>query len=642
MAVRTREFDWSQTSVGPIEQWPDTLLVMVNTLLGSRQPMFLWWGDDLIQFYNDAYRPSIGTDKHPQALGRQGRDSWSEAWEIIGPQVEAVMTRGEACWHEDQLVPINRDGILKDVYWTYGYSPVRDASGKICGTLVTCSETTARVVTEKGLRESQQRYTALFELASDAIFVADVNGRIAEVNLAACKLLGFDCKDLLGMNYADVVAEEERIRLWNARDELLKGGISVEEWQLVSKSGVALTTEVSATILPDGRWQAFVRDITDRKRLEQDRAELVKELQREWARLADLFQQAPAFFAVLRGPDHVFELANPLYMELVGRWDVLGKSVRDVVPEAEEQGFCALLDRVFKTGQPFVGHGTPIRLARSSTQPLEERYLDFVYQPKRESDGTVTGIIVLGVDVTEGKRTEQALMRNEKLVAMGRLASSIAHEINNPLEAIGNLLYLLEITPPGKESREYLAKTQAEFARVARITTQTLRFHRQATHASSTSISEVFDSVLALIKTQVNRGRIEIERRYRADRRIMAYEGDLRQVFANLVSNALDASEPGGQVILEVRDATDWTTGEAGVRAIVADNGSGMTAETLKHIFDAFFTTKGETGTGLGLWVSAGILQNHRAMVRVRSSRNPNHHGTIFSIFFTLDAAMVR
>ena len=130
MAELTRAFPWDETPVGPIDQWPETLLIVVNTLLSSRHPMFLWWGDELIQFYNDAYRPSIREDKHPRALGQPGRECWQEIWHIIGPQIEAVMTRGEASWHENQLVPIIRNGKLEDVYWTYGYSPVRDSDGK--------------------------------------------------------------------------------------------------------------------------------------------------------------------------------------------------------------------------------------------------------------------------------------------------------------------------------------------------------------------------------------------------------------------------------------------------------------------------------------------------------------------------------
>jgi hypothetical protein len=126
MAELTRKFDWRSTSLGPIESWPDLLVTTVNMMLSSRHPMFLWWGPNLIQFYNDGYRPSIRADKHPSALGQRGAECWPEIWSIIGPQIEAVMTRGESTWNLNQLVPINRNGKLEEVYWTYSYSPIRD------------------------------------------------------------------------------------------------------------------------------------------------------------------------------------------------------------------------------------------------------------------------------------------------------------------------------------------------------------------------------------------------------------------------------------------------------------------------------------------------------------------------------------
>jgi len=637
MADRTRSFDWSKTPIGPIEQWPDVLLVLVNTLLATRHPMLLWWGDDLIQFYNDAYRPSLGYDKHPKALGQKGVDCWQEIWPVIGPQVEAVMTHGEASWHENQLVPIYRNGELEDVYWTYSYSPVRDSGGAIRGTLVTTSETTGRVLAEQKVRASQERYRALFELASDPIFIADVDGRICEVNLAACQLLGYTRSELLQRNYADLIPEADVPRLWQARDELLDGGVGVEQWCLITAGGLTVNAEVSAAILPDGRWQAFLRDITDRKRLEQERSLLISQLQQERKRLVDLFEQAPALFAVLRGPEHIFEMINPLYQELLGERNLLGKPVRVAVPEAEQQGFFELLDRVYQTGEPFVGHGIRIHLARSAGQPLEERFLDFVYQPIREADGGVSGIIALGVDVTERKRTEEALIQAEKLTAVGRLASSIAHEINNPLEAVTNLLFLVQTSTNRSERESYLAQAQEELARVARISTQTLRFHRQSTRAKETSLREVMEGVLTLNQGRINGGKIKVSRRYRTHRQIMAYEADLRQVFANLIGNALDASQEGGRLTVSVRDSVDWSSGERGVRASIADTGCGMSPETRRRIFEPFFTTKGFTGTGLGLWVSSGILQNHRARICVRSSQNAKHHGTVFSIFFPVD-----
>jgi signal transduction histidine kinase len=513
MARLTRAFDWSRTPVGPIAQWSEALLIAVNMILASRNPMFLWWGDELIQFYNDGYRPSIRSDKHPSALGQAGRECWPEIWSIIGPQIDAVMRHGEATWHQDQLVPIYRNERLEDVYWTYGYSPVRDGAGKICGTLVVCTETT------------------------------------------------------------DVVLAK--------------------------------------------------------RQLEQERE-----------RLMDLFQQAPAFFAVLSGPQHRFEMINPLYQELIGNRGVLGKTVREAVPEAEGQGFMELLDRVYRTGEAFVGRRTPIQLARTANEPLELRYLDFVYQPRRDAGGAVIGIIALGVDVTEQKRTEQVLVQSEKLNAVGRLASSIAHEINNPLEAVTNLLYLAQLTAENPDAKLYLASAEVELRRVAAIANQTLRFYRQSTKAKPVSVEELIDGTLPLYQGRVSNYDIKIERGDRVCGAVTCFDGEIRQVLSNLVGNAIDAmSGRGGRLLLRTREGRDWKTGRRGVVLTVADTGAGMSAHTRARIFEPFFTTKGESGTGLGLWISHEIIERHNGTLRVRTSQSAGASGSVFMLFLPCDGA---
>jgi PAS domain S-box-containing protein len=603
--------------------------------------MFLWWGRDLVQFYNDAYRPSLGADKHPLALGQNGIECWPEIWPIIGPQIEAVMTSGQASWHEDQLVPIIRNGKLEDVHWTYGYSPVRDSAGTICGTLVVCTETTGRFLAEQRQLTSQEQYKALFELASDAIFVADIDGRVTGANHAACKLLGYSCDELLQFNYADIVAPSERPRLWSARDALLNGGVTVEEWQFATKNGSSLAAEVSAAILPDGRWQAFVRDITDRKRLEQERSRLIRELQQQRERLADLFQQAPAFFVVLRGPEYVFEMINPLYQELIGQRPVIGKSIREALPEAEGQGFIAILDDVYKTGKPFVGRRSPIHLARTASQPLEERFLDFVYQPWREADGTISGIIALGVDVTESKRAELALMQTEKLAAVGRLASSIAHEINNPLESVTNLLYLARESAWNPETREYLDIADRELRRVSVIANQTLRFYKQSSKPQLITCEELIGSAISVYQGRLVNSNVEVERRKRAKRPVLCFEGEIRQVLSNLIVNAIDAMHPhGGRLLMRSREGTDWKTGRKGLIFTVADTGSGMSSDTVARIFEPFFTTKEIGGTGLGLWVSHEIVQRHGGTLAVRSSQRQGCSGAVFTLFLPFEAVV--
>ncbi|KST63908.1 PAS domain S-box protein [Mastigocoleus testarum] len=167
MAVLMRSFDWSQTSLGAVENWSQSLKTILSILLTSGHPMFLFWGEELIQFYNDAYRPSLGANKHPQALGHRGREFWDEIWHIIEPQIDAVMKWGKSTWNEDHLVPIIRNGYLEEVYWTYSYSPVRDDNGEINGILVVCSETTERVIGERQLQ-------TLRELATENIGIKTV------------------------------------------------------------------------------------------------------------------------------------------------------------------------------------------------------------------------------------------------------------------------------------------------------------------------------------------------------------------------------------------------------------------------------------------------------------------------------------
>jgi signal transduction histidine kinase len=172
MAARCRQFDWAATSLGPVQQWPLSLRTTVSTLLEARNPMFLWWGPDLIQFYNDAYRPSLGqSGRDSTALGAKGRECWTDIWDTIGPQIEGVMTRGESVWFEDAYIPIERNGHMEDVWWTYSYSPVRDDDGQIAGTLVVCQETTARVLAETMLREANHALEAANRAKTDFLAV---------------------------------------------------------------------------------------------------------------------------------------------------------------------------------------------------------------------------------------------------------------------------------------------------------------------------------------------------------------------------------------------------------------------------------------------------------------------------------------
>jgi signal transduction histidine kinase/DNA-binding NarL/FixJ family response regulator len=172
-AERIRRFDWASTPLGPMARWPRSLKTTVATMLHSRHPMFLWWGPELTQIYNDAYTPSFGVGKHPLALGQAGRACWPEIWDIIGPQIDDVMRRGIPSWHQDARVPIFRNGAVEEVFWTYGYSPVFGDDGAIAGTLVVCTETTDRVAALRELRASEARFQQLAETAQQARLAAE-------------------------------------------------------------------------------------------------------------------------------------------------------------------------------------------------------------------------------------------------------------------------------------------------------------------------------------------------------------------------------------------------------------------------------------------------------------------------------------
>ena len=242
-------------------------------------------------------------------------------------------------------------------------------------------------------------------------------------------------------------------------------------------------------------------------------------------------------------------------------------------------------------------------------------------------------------DMTEQKRSHDVLRRTEKLAAAGRLAASIAHEINNPLESVTNCLYLLEQGTMDSDSRRYLALAQQELDRVTHMTTQTLRFYRQNTRPVATDVRELFDTVLALYDARIRGFGIHVVREFDEIPRITVFDGGVRQVLANLVGNAVDAMQSsGGRLLLRTRCARDWANSRPGISITVADTGSGMDRSTQSRIFEAFFSTKGLTGTGLGLWVSQDIIAKHRGAIQVRS-RQGTRSGTVFRIFLPIQPA---
>ena len=203
MARLCRSLDWGATPLGPAESWPSSLQTLVRTLLTSRFPMVLWWGPEFIQIYNDAYRPSLGKDgshsMHPRALATPASECWAEVWdEVVRPQVEQILATGDATWHEDQRVPLTRDGVLQDSWWTYSYGPAYDDDGQVAGILVVTQETTDRVKAEARAQRLSRDLATTLESITDAFFTLDRSWRFTFLNSEAERLLERSADELLG------------------------------------------------------------------------------------------------------------------------------------------------------------------------------------------------------------------------------------------------------------------------------------------------------------------------------------------------------------------------------------------------------------------------------------------------------------
>ena len=233
--------------------------------------------------------------------------------------------------------------------------------------------------------------------------------------------------------------------------------------------------------------------------------------------------------------------------------------------------------------------------------------------------------------VAKRLQAEEALRRSEKLAVAGRLAASIAHEINNPLEAIVNLVYLARTSATIEDAKEYLALAETELARVSAITNETLKFYRQPNKPAELQVAPILESLLVLYNRKIQWANITIETDFRSTKPVIAFGGELRQMFSNLLTNAIDAAREG-RILLRVKPASD-RSGKPGVRVIFADTGSGIPADVKRTIFEPFVSTKGMRGTGLGLWVASEVVQKHGGSIRVKSSTSPDRHGTVFMVF---------
>lgn len=307
--------------------------------------------------------------------------------------------------------------------------------------------------------------------------------------------------------------------------------------------------------------------------------------------------------------------------------EAIGRHISLIAIPGRESDMAQIIQRVSRDER--VEHYETTRRHKDG----REIRVSLTVSPVRNAAGQIVGASKIARDITTQKKSEEVLQRTEKLAVLGRQAASIAHEINNPLEAVTNLLYLLKGFQQHPEAQQYLNMAEAELIRVSQIVTQTLAFHKQNSQARETDLTAVLDSALVFLRIRLHGKHIDIVRHYRPAPPIRCLESELRQVFINLIGNSVDALADRGCISLRYRAATDWKTGRRGIRITVADDGSGMSKETRKRLFEPFFSTKGPAGNGLGLWITSEIIRRHKGQLRLRSKQSAEVHGTVFSIF---------
>lgn len=485
-----RSIDWSKTPVGPVASWPRSLKTTVNMLLNSSFGMFLWWGPELVQFYNDSYRPSFGNfgEKHPKAMGQKGKECWVEIWPLIQPEIEKVMTKGIVTWNENQLVPIYRNGILEEVYWTYSYSPVFGDSGEVAGILVVESETSKQVIGTRRTKLLRELTETLFNTTEDEIIFQHLATTLEkypeDIPFFSLYMLNPDTneailKTMVGLNGsaslkpATISAnDEDTWHIWNA----LRSGSSHEiqwekgnmEWPGRPWPEKATKAFVSPVYNDNNKTPigVFIVGISPRQVFNEEYQNLVLSLNRQISaaltnskahrkeqlrqqelektryeaeaahkKLYDLFMNAPAVIAVFSGQDLKFEIANPLYRQLVGvKRELDGIPLFEAIPEIEPS-LKEIINNVVRKGERFVANELPVTIDWDMNGNYYKKYLKLLYEPIFK-DGHPDGMMVFAYDVTDHVLARERVEEQNNVLKMLSEGTSLNETLEFLVESI--------------------------------------------------------------------------------------------------------------------------------------------------------------------------------------------------------------
>jgi PAS domain S-box-containing protein len=635
MADRIRAHNWSKTPLGPIEGWSETLLATVNLMLHSPFPTILSWGEKMVFLYNDAAISTL-TVKHPKALGADYREVFHEAWALVSADLEGCFYHGRTAVRDNMFIPILFNGVLEDHYWSYSLIPVYE-NGRIGGVYDAFRNVTETVEGARRLRESELRLKLATEVAQLGIFVWETaedrgsweNDRMYEIFGRAreqgpanrVELL----RDFLHPDFHDVFRD--------AVQSTVQNGYPLHFEGLMVRADKALRyIEIDGNLQPEtagskGRILGTVRDVTEMRTAAAEQRDSAK-------RLNELGAIVASSDDVILSKDlnGIITSWNDAASRVLGynAHEMIGTSILRLIPEHLHSDEKTIIENI-RAGRR-VEHFETVRLTKSG------RLIDvsLTVSPIKDPQGRVIGASKILRDISARKRMERSLLQAEKIAATGRMAATIAHEINNPLEAVMNLLYLLRPKINDEEGIHYLTTAESELNRVSHIAKQTLGYYREHAAASLTSPAQIAEHAIAIYEPRCAAAGITIERSLSSSQKVILRRGEMMQVISNLITNAIYAMPDGGILSISV---SDTTTPSNGVAMDIADNGEGIAPEVLPNVFDAFFTTRVTVGTGIGLFVAKNFIEGHGGQISIESHTQPEKHGTTVRIFLPLRTA---
>lgn len=412
-----REKDWSKSPLGTPDAWPQSLRTTLSIILNSKFPMFLFWGRELLCFYNDAYRPSLGeTGKHPDILGSRAEDYFQEIWKDIKPIIDNVMLKGEANWNEDMYLPSYRNGILDDLYWTFSYSPVNDESGKPAGVFVTCFESTEKVKVVKQLKERNEKFANNIRQAPVAMCVFRGENLVIEIaNDLMLQLWEKEAGQVINKPYFEAVPESKGQGLEVMLSNVYKTGekFAANERPVdLMRNGKIETTYLNfvceALKEDDGSISGVIgtaievtKQVVSRKKLEETEQ-----------KVRALVENAPFAIAVYTGEEMRIELANQAIIDIWGKGnDVIGKTFTEILPELKGQSVFEQIKEVYATGKSFHTRNTPLELIVNGKK--DTFYFNYDFTPLYDLEGKIYGVMNTGIDLTEVNLAKQKIEESD-------------------------------------------------------------------------------------------------------------------------------------------------------------------------------------------------------------------------------------